>query len=47
MGSPANAPPTWLDRWWVQVLVAAWLLAVVTSYFRHQLQRLLELLPGR
>jgi hypothetical protein len=38
-----NAPRRRLiERWWVQVLVAMWVLAVVTVYFRLQLMRLLE-----
>ncbi|MGD0110574.1 MAG: hypothetical protein ABSD48_01790 [Armatimonadota bacterium] len=32
-----------LDRWWVQVLVSAWMLFVVVTYFRLQLTRLLEI----
>jgi len=47
MSTPQGPPGSWLDRWWVQLLVAAWILAVVTIYFRTQLQRLLEILPGR
>jgi hypothetical protein len=40
-------PRDLLGRWWVQFLIAAWILAVVVIYFRHQLQRLVEILPGR
>jgi len=32
-----------LDRWWVQVLVAVWVLAIITIYFRLQIMRLLEM----
>jgi len=34
-----------LSKWWVQLLIAAWILAVVTIYFRLQLLRLLEIAP--
>jgi hypothetical protein len=47
MSKSKGAGRGWLDRWWVQLLVAAWILAIVTIYFRHQLQRLVEILPGR
>jgi len=32
-----------LDRWWVLLLVSAWMLFVVVTYFRLQLTRLLEI----
>jgi len=35
--------PSLVDRWWVQALVAAWVLGVVITYFRLQLLRLLEI----
>jgi len=38
-----KAPRRPLDRWWVRALVAAWIIAVVTIYFRLQLLRLLEI----
>jgi hypothetical protein len=34
--------PRLIARWWVQLLVALWILAVVTIYFRLQLLRLIE-----
>ncbi len=41
--------PKLIDRWWVRLLVAAWILAVVSVYLRLQLLRLLEItqVPGR
>jgi len=32
-----------LDRWWVQVLVSAWMLFVVVTYCRLQWTRLIEI----
>ncbi len=32
-----------LERRWVRLLAAAWLLAIVTIYFWRQIQRVLEL----
>jgi hypothetical protein len=49
-GEPAGKPEKTRDllsRWWVQLLVAAWILAVVTIYFRLQLLRLLEIAMRR
>ncbi len=39
--------PKLIERWWVQALVAAWVLVIVTVYFRLQLMRLLEVAQGR
>ena len=39
-------PPRLIDRWWVQLLVAGWIVAVLTIYFRLQLARLLEIVAG-
>jgi len=46
-GRGANQGPRWIDRWWVQALVAGWILLVVTVYFRLQLMRLLEIAQGK
>jgi len=46
-GRGANHGPRWIDRWWVQALVAGWILLVVTLYFRLQLIRLLEIAQGK
>ena len=35
-----------LSRWWVQLLAAAWILAVVTIYFRLQLLRMIAVGAG-
>lgn len=41
--SDRNGKPTRLiDRWWVQILAAAWIIAIVVVYFRLQILRLFE-----
>jgi len=47
MSKPEKPRQSLIDRWWVRALVAIWILAVVTIYFRLQLQRLLEIAAGR
>jgi hypothetical protein len=32
-----------LDRWWVRLLVAGWVVAIITVYFWRQIQRVLEI----
>jgi hypothetical protein len=44
MSTPDNAGDL-RSKWWVQLLIAAWILAVVTVYFRLQFLRLLEIAP--
>jgi len=41
-----SRPPRPIDRWWVQLLVAGWIVTVLTIYFRLQLARLLEIVAG-
>jgi hypothetical protein len=43
VSEPQENRPTLLDRWWVRLLVAAWVLAIVTIYFWRQIGRVLEL----
>ncbi len=31
-----------IDRWWVQLSIGLWLLAIVTIYFRLRISELLE-----
>jgi hypothetical protein len=41
-----NAPdkrPTLLDRGWIRLLIAAWLILILAAYFRFQLHRVLEM----
>ncbi len=50
MSEPEKEQAGLLDRWWVRLLVAAWLVAVVAIYFRFQIMGVLEmigLLPHR
>ncbi|UCC68095.1 MAG: hypothetical protein JSV79_13465 [Armatimonadota bacterium] len=35
--------PTLIDRWWVHLLVALWILAIVTIYFRLRISELLQI----
>ena len=35
--------PTLLDRWWVRLIVAGWIVAIITVYFWHRLREALEL----
>ncbi len=37
--------PRWklIQCWWVQLLVALWILAIVTIYFRLRISELLEI----
>jgi len=44
-GKP-DKPRDLLSKWWVQLLVAAWILGVVTIYFRLQLLRLIAIGAG-
>ncbi len=44
-GKP-DKPRDLLSKWWVQLLIAAWILAVVTIYFRLQLLRLIAIGGG-
>ena len=39
--------PSPLDRWWLRLLVAAWIIAIVTIYFWLQIRRLLEMAGAR
>lgn len=32
-----------IDRWWVQLLIALWILMIVTVYFRLRMGELLQL----
>ena len=43
MKKKEDETPSLVDRWWVQAVVAAWVLGVVIIYFRLQLLRLLEI----
>jgi len=43
MKKKEDEAPSLVGRWWVQALVAAWVLGVVVIYFRLQLLRLLEI----
>ncbi len=46
--SDRNGKPTRLiDRWWVQILAAAWIIAIVVVYFRLQILRLFEVSAPR
>ena len=44
MREPERKGRRLIDRWWVQVLVAVWVLAIVTIYFRLQLARMMEVM---
>jgi len=46
MNESGSGRPRLIDRWWVQLLVAGWIVAVLTIYFRLQLARLLEIVAG-
>ena len=37
----------WLDRWWLRLLVAAWMILILALYLRLQLHRVLEMYGGR
>jgi hypothetical protein len=39
--------PKLIDRWWVRLLVAAWIITIVVVYFRLQILRLIEIGSGR
>jgi hypothetical protein len=43
MSEPGRQTRSLLDRWWVRLLVAAWIIAVIVVYFQRQVQRILEL----
>lgn len=45
--SDTEAPHDLLTKWWVQLLAAGWILAVVTIYFRLQLTRLAAIAAGQ
>ena len=42
MSERDGKPTRLIDRWWVQFLAAAWIIAIVVVYFRLQILRLLE-----
>ena len=44
--SKSNNAGGLLSKWWVQLLIAAWILGVVTIYFRLQLLRLIAIAGG-
>lgn len=46
MSDGDSRPPRPIARWWVQLLVAGWIVAVLTIYFRLQLARLFEIVAG-
>jgi hypothetical protein len=39
-----SSTPRLLDRWWVGLLAAAWVVAIVVIYYRLQLARLVQVL---
>jgi hypothetical protein len=43
MKKKEDETPSLVDRWWVQAVVAAWVLGIIITYFRLQLLRLLEI----
>ena len=43
MSQPRDRRPSLIQRWWVQFLVAVWILAIVIIYFRLQILRLLQI----
>jgi hypothetical protein len=46
MKAPEGNRAKLLDRWWVQLLLAVWVLAIVVIYFRLQVLRLLEIVTS-
>jgi len=46
MNDSGSGRPRLIDRWWVQLLVAGWIVAVLGIYFRLQIARLLEIAAG-
>ena len=43
MNQPEQPRPKLIERWWVHLLVALWILAIVTIYFRFRISDLLEI----
>lgn len=43
MNQPQQPRRKLIGRWWVQLLVAFWILAIVTIYFRLRISDLLEI----
>jgi len=43
MSQTHEPPPRLIERWWVQLLVSLWVLAVVTIYFRLRISELLQI----
>ena len=43
MNQPRQPRRKLIERWWVQLLVALWILAIVTIYFRLRISELLEI----
>lgn len=43
MNQPERPRRKLVERWWVQLLVALWILAIVTIYFRLRISELLEI----
>ena len=46
MNDRGSGRPRLIDRWWVLLLVAGWIVAVLAIYFRLQIARLLEIAAG-
>jgi hypothetical protein len=42
--SAGSSTPPLLDRWWVRLLAAAWVVAIVVIYYRLQWVRLVQVL---
>ena len=42
MSDPDGKPTRLIDRWWVRILAAAWIISIVVVYFRLQILRLFE-----
>ncbi len=43
MNEPNRDRPRPIDRWWVQLLVSLWIIAIIVIYFRLQVLRVFEL----
>jgi hypothetical protein len=43
VSKPRGERPTLLDRWWVRLIVAGWIVTIITVYFWHRLREVLQL----
>jgi len=43
MNQPERRRPRLIDRWWIRLFVALWILAIVTVYFRLRISELLQI----